>query len=132
MTKIILDTNAYTAFLVGDEDVLEVLAGADIVYVPVIVLGELYAGFRGGTKWRENKAILMQFLQKPTVRVLSVTAETSEIFGEVKDSLRRAGTPLPINDVWIASQAVETGSVVITYDTHLNRVKGLRIWDFAV
>jgi len=40
-----------------------------------------------------------------------------------------AGTPIPINDVWLAAQAMETGSVVVTFDEHLHRVQGIRIWD---
>ena len=47
----------------------------------------------------------------------------------IGDCLRRSGTPIPINDVWIASQAMEAGAQVITYDRHFNKVKGLILWD---
>ncbi len=53
---------------------------------------------------------------------------TAEIFGEIKNFLKKSGTPIPINDVWIASHTVETGSVVITYDNHFKKVPGLRCW----
>ena len=129
MKRILLDTNAYAAFLSGDAQVLEVLAQAETVYMSVIVLGELHAGFRGGSKPRENREILGRFLQKPTIDILYVTSETSEVFGEIKHTLKDAGTPIPINDLWIASQAVETGSVVVSYDMHFRHVHGLRLWD---
>ncbi|MBT6145371.1 MAG: hypothetical protein HOH74_08080 [Gemmatimonadetes bacterium] len=57
--------------------------------------------------------------------------ESAEIFGQVKDALKRAGTPIPMNDVWISAQAIETGSVVVTYDGHFSKVPGLRLWDPA-
>jgi tRNA(fMet)-specific endonuclease VapC len=93
------------------------------------VLGELYAGFAGGTKGRENRQALQRFLSKPTVKILNATAETAEVFGHVKSDLKKAGNPIPINDVWIAAHAIETGAVVITYDSHFRKVAGLRIWD---
>jgi tRNA(fMet)-specific endonuclease VapC len=127
--KIVLDTCAYTRLLVGEEDVLDAISAAETVYVSVFVLGELYAGFAGGSRERENKAFLQRFLLKPTVKILNATSETAEIFGLVKSNLKKAGKPLPINDVWIAAHAIETGSVVITYDAHFAVVPGLRLWD---
>ena len=129
MKRVLLDTNAYARFFAGDEGVLGALGEAETVYLSAIVMGELFAGFRGGTKARENREQLSRFLSKPTVCELTVTAETAEVFGEVKDTLKRAGTPIPMNDVWIAAQAIESGSVVITYDDHFRKVPGLRLWD---
>lgn len=129
MRKIVLDTCAYTRLLVGEEDVLDAISAAETVYISVFVLGELYAGFTGGSRERENKAFLQRFLLKPTVKILNATSETAEIFGLVKSNLKKAGKPLPINDVWIAAHAIETGSVVITVDAHFAVVPGLRLWD---
>jgi tRNA(fMet)-specific endonuclease VapC len=129
MKKIILDTNAYTRLLAGDENVLDVVASTETVFMSIFVLGELHAGFLGGNKERENRDVLNKFLLKPSVKILNATLETAEVFGSIKNSLTLAGTPLPINDVWIAAHGVETGSIIITYDTHFKRVPGLRLWD---
>ena len=51
------------------------------------------------------------------------------MFGKVKRSLAQAGTPIPINDVWIAAHTLETGCTLVTYDAHFKKVAGLRIWD---
>ena len=132
MRKILIDTNAYTAFMTGDERVLDVLAEAGTTFLSAIVIGELYAGFPGGSRLRENRAQLTSFLQKSTVRVLDVTAETAEVFGQIKNTLKKAGTPIPLNDVWLAAQAIETGSVMVSYDTHFGKVEGIRLWDALV
>lgn len=129
MKKVLLDTNAYTKLLLGEKDVLEELGKADRVFMPVIVLGELFAGFRGGSKEMRNKKLLEQFLGKPQVEIIPVSKETSEIFGEIKHSLIQAGTPLPINDVWIACCAIEAGAVIVTYDSHFLKIPEVRIWD---
>ncbi len=129
MKTILLDTNAYTRLLAGDEDVLDVVASAETVYMSIFVLGELHAGFKGGTKENENREWLKRFLTKPSVKILNATSETAEVFGTVKNNLLRAGTPLPINDVWISSHGIETGSIIVTYDAHFDRVPGLRLWN---
>ena len=129
MKKVLLDTNAYSELLRGDQKVLEELGSADLVYMSIFVLAELYAGFKGGSREVENKGYLEKFLTKNTVQILEGTKETSQIFAEVKNKLKKSGTPIPINDVWIASHAQETGSVLITYDAHFENVMGLRLWD---
>jgi len=123
--KIILDTNAYTRLLAGREDVLDIISTAGTLYMSIFVLGELYAGFAGGSKEQENRETLNHFLLKPTVKILNATLETAEVFGMVKSELKAAGTPLPINDL------IETGSIVVTFDKHFNKVSGLRLWDQA-
>ena len=128
MNRILLDTNAYTAFLTGAKRVLNALTEAETAFLSAIVIGELYAGFCGGNRLKENKALLARFLQKSNVRVLDVTAETGEVFGQIKNELKKAGTPIPLNDVWLAAQAMETGSVIVTFDAHFDQVSGLRRW----
>ena len=131
MKKILLDTNAYTSLLTGDEKILDIISGVETVYMSIFVLGELYAGFSGGSKEVENRKVLNRFLMKPAVKILNATSETAEVFGLVKSSLKIAGTPIPINDAWIAAHGLETGSIIVTYDTHFNKVPGLRLWDMA-
>jgi tRNA(fMet)-specific endonuclease VapC len=125
--RILLDTSAYVRLLARDEAPMSAVSSAEIVYMSVFVLGELYAGFAGGSKKRENEERLNRFLMKPTVKVLNATAETAEIFGQVKFNLKKSGTPLPINDAWIAAHALETGSAVVTYDKHFKSIPGLRL-----
>lgn len=129
MKSIILDTNAYARLLRGGEDVLDMVASAEVIFMSIFVLGELYAGFAGGAKSRENRDILKRFLIKPTVKILNATSETADIFGLLKNTLKQAGTPVPINDVWIAAHGMETGSIIVTYDQHFLKIAGIRIWD---
>jgi tRNA(fMet)-specific endonuclease VapC len=129
LLQTLIDTNAYSSFMNGDTEVLSSLGSADTVYLSVFVLGELYAGFAGGKKQAENRRILGQFKSNPTVKILHATDETALIFAEVKDRLKKKGTPLPINDVWIAAHAIETGAVLVSYDGHFKAVAGLRLWE---
>ena len=129
MKRIVLDTNAYIRFLRGDKAVLGALSRAETVYMSVIVMGELYARFQGGSKVQQNKAVLEQFLRKSAVAVLEVDCETAQIFGEIKQTLKKSGTPIPINDVWLSAQTLGTGSVLVSCDRHFLLVPGLRVWD---
>lgn len=127
--KILLDTNAYSGFMGGNQIVLDYLVESEIVYVSTIMLGELFAGFRRGKKYTSNVEELKRFLSKDGIKTIDVTVETSEIFGEIKTELSKKGKMIPLNDIWIAAHAVETGSKLITYDLHFKSISGLRIWD---
>ncbi|MCB0547532.1 MAG: type II toxin-antitoxin system VapC family toxin [Phaeodactylibacter sp.] len=128
MSKILLDTNAYSRYLLGDEAILSRLADADIIYMSIFVIGELYYGYALGTKEVENREKLSIFLNKPNVFLLDATKDTSEFFAFIKKHLKTNGTPIPLNDVWIAAHAMEMGAELITYDKHFQHVPGLRLW----
>jgi tRNA(fMet)-specific endonuclease VapC len=98
-----------------------------VVLVPTTVLGELHAGFAVGGRRAENERALEDFLAEPFVAVVPVTADVARRYGEVHAALRRAGTPIPINDVWIAAVALDAGATVLTFDTDFERVPGLSV-----
>lgn len=128
MRSIVLDTNAYSHLMVGSERVMNAIAESGTVYFSIFVLGELLAGFKGGSKEKQNIAILNSMLQKPSVKILNATRETSEIFAEIKNSLKNNGTPVPINDIWIAAHTIESGSVLVTFENHFEAICGLRMY----
>ena len=127
MSRILLDTSAYSAYRRGDERILEALVDAETVYMSAVVLGELHVGFRNGTRREEDLAELRQFLDKPIAEAVSVTDQTAEVYGHVYLELKRSGTPIPDNDVWIAAQCLELGAALVTLDTHFRLVGGLRL-----
>jgi Predicted nucleic acid-binding protein, contains PIN domain len=127
--KILLDTNAYSGFMNGDNKVLDYIVESEVVYFSTVMLGELFAGFRGGKRYSDNVEELKTFLHKDGIRIIDVTIETSEIFGEIKAELSKKGKMIPLNDIWIAAHTIETGSKLITYDAHFRNIARLRIWD---
>ena len=120
--NILLDTSAYSELHRGNETVLQVMRQAATVAVPSIVLGELYSGFKAGTKYSENSERLAKFLAKPTVRVVNVTEATALRYAEVNHYLRSKGKPIPTNDVWIAALALEHGFQLLTIDSHFHEI----------
>lgn len=128
MTKILLDTSAYTNLLKLYPRLMTLVEEADTVYFSPVVYAELVEGFALGSKERYNREHLERFLALPNVHFVDITRETAEIWGSIRKSLRKQGTPIPINDIWIAAQAMETGSVLFTYDDHFAHIPGLRTW----
>lgn len=127
MNKIVLDTNAFSQLMSGSTLVLDILADAEVVYMSIFVLGELYAGFKGGKNEKNNLGILNKFSQKSSVKILNATRETAEFFAFVKNNLKKQGKPLPINDVWIAAHTLESGSTLVTFDKHFTVIEGLKV-----
>src|SRR5262245_15229312 len=109
-TRLALDTSAYSRFRAGDERVHDLLAAAEIILIPAIVLGELYGAFELGSRSRENRVALSEFLNEPFVRVIPVSADVARQYGRVYAALRRSGAPIPANDMWIAAAALDQGA----------------------
>ena len=128
MTRVCMDTNVYIALVKGKSEVLDLIESAQQVFVPIAVIGELLAGFKLGSKEKKNRKTFDDFLEMSTIKVVPISRETAEIFAEIKSDLSRRGKPIPINDIWIAAQTIETGSVLMTYDRHFQHVTGLRLW----
>lgn len=126
MRPILLDTNAYTAFMLGDAEVVEVVAHAERLCLSSIVLGERLGGFAAGTREAKNRAELARFLDSPRVEVVPVTAQTADSYALVYSGLRRKGQPIPTNDLWIAASALEHGAGLLTRDAHFAQIDGLR------
>lgn len=124
-SRIVLDTSAYSALRVGNEVVLDAIASSTAVLLPAIVLGELEAGFRLGSHEKSNLQVLEEFLEEPFVGMLAVTRDVSLQYGKVFSELRRAGTPIPTNDIWIAACTMAAGATLVTLDTDFEKVKGL-------
>ena len=124
--KIILDTNAYAELFRGDQSVLDALAAAERVYLPMTVIGELLTGFRGSSRESRNRDQFKDFTRRPTVRMLQTTREIADIDSELVHSLRRKRNPIPTNHLWIAAHAIDRGATLITYDRHFDAIEGLR------
>jgi tRNA(fMet)-specific endonuclease VapC len=122
LSSFCLDTSAYSNFRRGNEEVAELLDQAALVGVPTVALGELRTGFLLGGKRRRNEVELDTFLDHPIVEVLPVDAEASRHYADIVAELRRAGTPLPTNDIWIAAIAARNGATVLTCDDHFERI----------
>ncbi len=123
--RLILDTSAYSHLRSGHTAVLDCMADAAVVVVPAVVLGELAAGFTLGRRAEENRRVLAEFLAEPFVSVLEVTAATSRHYARIFAALRRGGTPIPLNDVWIAAATMECGGHLLTFDTDFQRITDL-------
>ena len=118
--KILLDTNCYRDFCEGSKEALDVIQRARRVYLPFVVLAELRAGFLCGTLARQNEKSLTVFLNSPRVRVLMADEETTHHFARIFAQLRLQGTPIPVNDIWIAGLAVQHDLLLFSRDRHFD------------
>jgi tRNA(fMet)-specific endonuclease VapC len=123
--RILLDTNAYSALMRGVAEVADRVRRAERVLLSPIVIGELLYGFRNGSHNAENTRQLDEFLENPFVELMTVTRATADRFAGIALGLKRKGRPLPVNDVWIAAQALETGADLLSSDGHFGEVEGL-------
>ena len=125
MSRLTLDTSAYSAFKRGHGGVVEHLRRADEILLPSIVLGELLGGFGTGERSRRNRRELALFRRSPRVRLVLIGEATAERYAVIYASLRSKGRPLPTNDLWIAASTMEHGTELVTLDrdfTHVSQI----------
>ena len=123
--RLALDTNRYTDLCRGDVAVVEAIELADEVWLPFIVLGELRAGFAVGTQGARNEAVLRRFLLKSGVGVLYADEQTTQQYGALYRQLRKQGTPIPTNDMWIAALVLQHSLVLLARDAHFDALPQL-------
>jgi len=127
MRPIIIDTNAYSALKRADSAIVEIIQYAEAIVISPIVIGELLFGFDNGNQGAVNRLDLQKFLDSPRVTVFPILSETAHFYSQITLSLKRKGTPIPTNDIWIAAQAFEHGCVVCTYGQHFRTIDGLAV-----
>lgn len=125
MIRLCLDTSGYSRLMRGHRSLEQRLEEADEILLPATVIGELHAGFLAGSRPEENAALLAEFRRQPGLGVIDVTDNVAERYGRVVAELRRQGTPIPTNDIWIAAAALENGGRLVAYDDHFRHVPGL-------
>jgi tRNA(fMet)-specific endonuclease VapC len=119
----LLDTNIVIALFQGDEKILNRLKQIKNIFVPHIVIGELYFGAFKSGKAKENINRVSEFSLKN--EILSSDQHTAKIYGEIKANLKSIGKPIPENDIWIAAVTKQYDLTLITRDTHFKSVPGI-------
>jgi tRNA(fMet)-specific endonuclease VapC len=123
--KLLLDTSAYSGFRRGVPSVVEKISGSDSVLISPVMLGELMYGFRKGSKFDQNLRMLRRFLEHEAVEVAPLGEVTADRYSRIVLQLKKDGSPIPVNDVWIAAQAMEHGADLLTSDPHFEKISGL-------
>jgi tRNA(fMet)-specific endonuclease VapC len=121
---LILDTNALSAVVEGDPVLAPLLQKAAQIAIPVIVLGEYRYGISHSRNRRQYEEWLTEYLRN--FRILEVEERTTIPYGAVRSELKRAGTPIPSNDVWIAALCRQHALPLLSRDRHFDLVPGIQ------
>ena len=123
--RLVMDTSAYSHMRMGHPHLAGMLASAELLLIPVTVLGELEGAFELGSRARANRMALTEFLSEPFVSVLPTTPDVARHYGQVYARQRRSGRPVPVNDMWIAASAIDSGGHLVTFDKDFSRIEAL-------
>lgn len=123
-----IDTNRYRDFCEGIEEAVNVLRSAERIWMPFPVIAELRAGFACGSQSRQNERVLNQFLNRARVAILFPDEQTLYHYARLFAQLRAQGTPIPINDVWIAALTQQHNVPLYTRDRHFDVLPQLLRW----
>jgi tRNA(fMet)-specific endonuclease VapC len=123
--RYLLDTNQIIALFAGEVAVTERIANADEVFIPSIVIGELYYGAKKSKRVDENNRRIDEFARENVI--LSCGLVTAKWYGTVKNTLRQKGRPIPENDIWIAALTFEYDLTLVSRDAHFDNIDKLKL-----
>jgi len=123
--KYLLDTNIVIALFANDPAVVGKIGKRDEVFVPAVVIGELFYGAKKSGRPEKNSERIERFVSDNVI--LDCDAETAPLYGKVKNTLRKKGCPIPENDIWIAATAFQHDLILISRDEHFKEVEGLKL-----
>jgi predicted nucleic acid-binding protein len=121
--KLVLDTNVYCDFAEGLSDAVDAIAThGQFIFIPSVVLGELFFGFMKGSKQQFNEKKLRQVVSRLKIEVIDVNTDVARKYAAIYLALQKKGIKIPINDVWIAACCMEVGGILLTRDKHFESV----------
>lgn len=123
--RVAIDTNQYRHAAAGEPSVRNQLQAADHIFLPFVVLAELRAGFLLGSKAEENERSLIRFLNSSRTSALFSDEQTTHHYARLYRQLRRQGTPIPSNDLWIAALVIQHDLVLCSADKHFDHLPQL-------
>lgn len=120
--KVAFDTNTYVDLCRRVDVTVELFESADAIVLPYAALAELRCGFVAGRRQVDNERVLRQFLHRRHVTVAYPDERTTHQYADVFRQLRRQGTPIPVNDMWIAALVLQHDLALHTRDQHFDHV----------
>lgn len=130
MSNVLIDTNIYSCAMRGEAGAIEIMRSCEDILFSPIVIAELLAGFKGGSREKQNTNQLQSFLAQARVKPLTLGETTAQFFAMIFTDLKSRGNPLPTHDLWIAASAMEHGVPLATQDKHFQKIPGLLLINY--
>ena len=126
--KLVLDTNIYCDFAEGLPDAVDAIATyGQSIFIPSVVLGELFFGFMKGSRQQFNEKKLRQVVSRLKIEIIDVNTDVARKYAMIYLSLQKKGIKIPINDAWIAGCCMEVGGTLLTRDKHFELVDQIEV-----
>ncbi|OQA52741.1 MAG: tRNA(fMet)-specific endonuclease VapC [Euryarchaeota archaeon ADurb.Bin294] len=123
--RVVLDTNAVIAYRQGIPKICRIINESDILYLPVIVLGELLYGAFNSSRIASNEQALLKFTEYTDI--IHIDEAITRRYARIRLLLKKSGHPIPENDIWIAASCLELDAPIVSRDSHFKFIDNLRI-----
>ena len=122
--RLVLDSNAIISlFDDSDDGVKKALMKASEVIIPVVACAEVISGAENKTRRATaTLASMKTLLEMPSTRLAPATKETAQFYSRIYNQLKKSGTKIPTNDIWVAATVFETGGTLYSADGHFEHI----------
>lgn len=120
---VVLDTNALIRLFKGTaRDLERALMGCARLVVPLAVCGEFLTGLEHGVGTAAERALFDELVAMPNTAIHRPSGKTAQYYAKILNQLRKQGTPIPTNDIWIAAETMELGGTLYSYDRQFGAI----------
>lgn len=123
--KYLLDTNIVIALFAKENFILKKISHAEEIFIPSIVIGELYFGAYKSFHKEANLKLIEEFSNNNTI--LFTDENIAKKYGKIKHKLQIKGKPIPENDIWISAIAKHHNLKLISRDHHFEEIEGISV-----
>lgn len=127
MKQIAIDTNIAIQILNVDEQLATKVRNFEMVYLPIVVCGELLFGAKNSNRPLSNEIRYCEFMESGII--LNINFLVAEEYANIRKQLKDKGKPIPENDIWIAAICLSNQLPLATKDKHFRYIEGLIILD---
>ena len=120
----LIDTNIIVDLFGNDEGLKEKLSTEKII-IPSVVIGELYFGAYASSREKKRLKEVTEFIVN--YEIIYIDEDTARFYGQIKSQLKKSGTPIPENDVWISALSMQHSLTIATRDLHFDKPKGIKV-----
>ena len=123
--SLLLDANAVIDYFKGNKAVVSKIKSAKTIFLPAIVLGELYFGANNSSNKQKHIRQIKKFIN--FCEILTVDSTTAIHYGTIKATLKKKGKPIPENDIWIAAIARQNKLTILSNDNHFRNIDSIAL-----
>ena len=123
--RVSVDINAVIAYMKSIPTVCTSVKRVDLLFLLVVVLGELLYGALNSAEPQKNEQVTHKFSAQSVL--VPIDDAIASHYATVRLQLKKMCRPGPENGIWVATTCLELGVPLLNREGHFDHIHGLEV-----